>query len=314
MGAIDGVVPIILTPFNDDESIDEASLRRTVEWVASNGLAAMCLPAYASEYYKLSEAERERVIGLAIEVNAGRIPVIAQANHGSSRVAADLARRYERMGADVISFAVPRQFTTSDRDLLRYCGRIADAVSLPILIQDFNPGGPTIGAEFIDTLHKQHANFRYVKLEEAMVVDKVVAIRERVGDAVAILEGWGGYYMLESIPAGIRGIMPGVPIADLLDRVYRARRQGEDDRAYDLFGSLLPFISFTLQNLELYLQIEKRLLVRRGLFTSDVCRSLSLSPSDAVLAHAEFLIQRVVRVCEREGVIAKGALHVSAPG
>lgn len=272
MHKINGVVPVIPIPFHDDESIDDASLRKTVDFVSSLGLGGMFLPAYGSEFYKLSEAEREQVIGMAIEVNHKRIPLIAQANHGSAKVAAGLAKHYEQMGADIISFAIPRQFATTDTDLMHYCGRIAQAVSIPILIQDFNPGGPTIGAQFIADFHKQHSNFLYAKLEEPMIVDKLLAIRDKVGDAVGILEGWGGYYMLEAIPAGICGIMPGVPIADLLDRVYQARKNNDVQRACDLFGSLLPFINFTLQDFELFLQVEKRLLVRRGLFISRTLR------------------------------------------
>jgi 4-hydroxy-tetrahydrodipicolinate synthase len=297
---LDGVVPVIPLPFHDDESIDEPSLRKAVEFVSSRNLAGMCLPAYGSEFFKLSEAEREQIIGVAIEVNRERIPVIAQANHGSAKIAAELARRYEKMGADVISFAIPRQFATSPDDILRYCGRIADAVSIPILIQDFNPGGATIGAEFIAAMHKQHPNFLYAKLEEPLIVDKLVAIRDRVGDQVGILEGWGGYYMLEAIPVGICGIMPGVPIADVLDRVYQARKQGDNERAYDLFGSILPFINFTLQNFELFLQVEKRLMVRRGLFSTAHLRSLTLTPSPALLAYSEFLIEQVLRVLRSE--------------
>ena len=296
--SIRGVVPVIPIPFGDDESIDEMSLRRTVDWVASQKLAGMCLPAYGSEFYKLSEAEREQVIGIAIEVNAKRIPLLAQANHGSVKVAASLAKRYEQMGADMISFALPRQFAASDEDLLQYCGRIADAVSVPILIQDFNPGGTTIDADFIQTLHRQHANFRYAKLEEPMLIDKVIRIRDRIGDDVGILEGWGGYYMLEAIPAGICGIMPGVPIADLLDRVYQVRVNRKDGEAYDLFASLLPYINFSLQNFELFLQIEKRLLVRRGLFTNSICRCLTLSLSATVLEHTNFLIDQIMRIVQ----------------
>ena len=303
MTTINGVVPIIPIPFDDDESIDEVSLRRTVDWVASQELAGMCLPAYGSEFYKLSEAEREQVIGIAIEVNAKRLPLLAQANHGSVKVAISLAKRYQQMGADMISFAVPRQFAASDQDLLHYCGRIADAVSVPILIQDFNPGGPTMDAEFIQALHRQHANFRYAKLEEPMLIDKVIRIRDRLRDDVGILEGWGGYYMLEAIPAGICGIMPGVPIADLLDRVYQARLNRKDGEAYDLFASLLPFINFSLQDFELFLQVEKRLLVRRGLFTDSVCRSLTLSPSAAMLEYTKFLIDQIMRILQRNGCV-----------
>ncbi|MFH1008465.1 MAG: dihydrodipicolinate synthase family protein [Candidatus Latescibacterota bacterium] len=302
MVKIDGVVPVIPIPFGPDETIDVPALRKTVNFVAEKKMAAMCLPAYGSEFFKLSEAEREQVVGIALEVNAGRIPVITQANHGSSKIAAGLAKRYEAMGADVVSFAMPRQFGATDADLLHYAGRIADAVSCPILIQDFNPGGPTIGADFIHTLHAQHSNFLYAKLEEPMIIEKLVRIRERVGDKVGILEGWGGYYMLEAIPAGICGIMPGVPICELLDRVYRARQAQDNERAYDLFGSLLPFVNFTLQDFEIFLQVEKRLMVRRGLFTHAICRSLTYTPSPEIVAHMDFLIEHIVRVMEREGI------------
>jgi len=299
MVSLNGIVPIIPIPFQDDESIDEVSLHRTVDWVATQKLAAMCLPAYGSEFYKLSEAEREQVIGVAITANDGRIPVIAQANHGSARVAASLAAHYERMGADLISFAIPRQFETSENDLLRFCGRIADAVSVPILIQDFNPGGPTIDVGFVRELHKQHPNFRYVKLEESLLMDKVSRIIAAVGDDVGILEGWGGYYMLESIPAGICGVMPGVPISDLLDRVFKSCQAGDSQQAYDLFAPLLPFMIFSLQDIELFLQVEKRLCVRRGLFKNSLCRSITLSPSNSVLKHIEFLLDQIQRIIDR---------------
>ena len=297
-----GVVPIIPIPFLPDESIDEASLRRTVDWVAAQGLGGMGLPAYGSEFYKLTEAEREQVVGVAIEACGGRIPVAAQANHGSARVAASVARRYVAMGADIIAFAVPRQFLATRSDLLRYCGTIADAVDVPILIQDFNPGGPTMDASFINELHDQHPNFLYAKLEEPLLVDKLLAIRDAVGDRVGVLEGWGGYYMLEAIPEGIVGIMPGVPFADLLNLIYQMRERGENERAYDLFGSVLPMIAFTLQDMEVFHQVEKRIAVRRGLFAAPHVRAVTWTPCDAVLCHVEFLIDQLMRVIEGEGL------------
>ena len=73
------------TPFSPDESIDTESLASVVDWIAGQELAGMCLPAYGSEFYKLTEAERDQVVGVAVEANGGRVPVVAQANHISSR-------------------------------------------------------------------------------------------------------------------------------------------------------------------------------------------------------------------------------------
>src|SRR5262249_39113682 len=79
-----------------------------------------------------------------------------------------------------------------------------------VLIQDFNPGGPTVNADFARALVQDCPNFRYLKLEEPLMAPKVRAIREATGDQVGVLEGWGGMYMLDLIPAGICGVMPGL--------------------------------------------------------------------------------------------------------
>ena len=291
-----GVVPVVPTPFNPDESIDTESLASVVDWIAGRGLAGMCLPAYGSEFYKLTEAERDQVVGVAVEANRGRVPVVAQANHVSSRAAVELARRCAGMGADVISFAIPRQFGSSDADIVDYCAAVAAATSCPVLVQDFNPGGPTMGASLVSELHDRCRNLRYVKLEDPMMVDRLIAIRSATEGRIGILEGWGGLYMLEGVAAGIDGIMPGAAVADLLDSVFTAAVSQSRERAHDLFGSLLPYISFGLQDFELFLQMEKRALVRRGLIASPTVRSLSRTPGPAMLAHIDFLIDQVERL------------------
>ena len=296
MVSLRGVVPVVPTPFGPDESIDIESLASVVDWIAGRGLAGMCLPAYGSEFYKLTEAERDQVVQIAVEANRGRVPVVAQANHVSSRVAAELARRYSDMGADVISFAIPRQFGSSDADIVEYCAAVATATPRPILIQDFNPGGPTIGAALVSEILDRCDNFRFIKLEDPMMVDRLIAIRSATASRVGILEGWGGLYMLEGLAAGIDGIMPGAAVADLLNSVFGASESQSRERAHDLFGSLLPYISFGLQDFELFLQIEKRTLARRGLIASPTVRALSHTPSPAVLAHIDFLIDQVERL------------------
>ena len=291
-----GVVPVVPTPFGPDESIDVESLATVVDWIAGQGLAGMCLPAYGSEFYKLTEAERSLLVGVAVEANGGRVPVVAQANHVSSRAAAELARRYSDMGADVISFAIPRQFGSSDADIVEYCASVAAATPRPILIQDFNPGGTTMGPALASALCDRCDNFRFVKLEDPMMVDRLIAIRSATAGRIGILEGWGGLYMLEGVSAGIDGIMPGAAIADLLDTVLNAAVSQQSERAHDLFGVLLPYISFSLQDFELFLQIEKQALVRRGLIASPTVRSLSHTPSPQVQAHIDFLIDQVERL------------------
>lgn len=294
MVEIEGIVPVLPIPFHGDGQIDEAGLRRLVEFCVEGGAAAVCLPAYGSEFYKLSEQERLEVVGAAVEQAAGRIPVIGQANHGSLRVAIDLARRMEALGASVISMAVPRLFSLGEEDLLRYFRAVCREIQVPLLIQDFNPAGATVGAEFARQLHAKCPNFRYLKLEEPMMAPKVRAIIQATEGKVAVLEGWGGLYMLELIPCGIRGVMPGVPLLKVLNEVYWSRKRGDDAAAYAAYQSVLPFIVFELQHLELFLHVEKRLLQRMGLIERPIVRDATLQLDPDTDAYAEWLIAQVL--------------------
>lgn len=297
-----GIVPVIPMPFHSDESIDTETLKRAVDFAARRRMSAVCLPAYGSEFYKLNDRERESAVALAIEASDGRIPVIAQANHPSAEVAARIASRYQKLGADLISFALPRQFGVTESDLLEYCWRIAAAVDCPLLVQDFNPGGATVSADFIATAIDAYPNIRYFKLEEPLILDKLAQVNARVGKSVGILGGWGAYYMLESIAGGACGFMPGLAICDLLDRIYGLATK-ELKSAYSIFSSVLPYIAFSLQDFELFLQMEKRVLTRRGIFAGSLCRTPTRTLTLQVSDHVDFLIEQVMILLEREGML-----------
>lgn len=290
--AINGVVPVIPSPFTDTEEIDFAALKSLIDFAVRSNAAAICLPAYGSEFYKLSDAERDELVATAILANAQRLPVIAQANHVSSKIAAEMAKRYALLGADIISIALPRQFPVTDADLLRYCGRIADASSIPLLIQDFNPGGPTVSADFLCRLHRSHPNVRFAKLEEPLITTKLKMIQDKVGPSLGLLTGWGGMYLLDGLESGSCGVMPGTAICDLFARIWSDARAGMN--AAVLFSSILPYITFSLQTFELFLAMEKRILVKRGIIGSEARRDLTRTIDPALSHRAEQIINDIL--------------------
>jgi len=296
MQPIEGMVPVLPTPYNEEETIDAPSLRRVVDFCIDHKAAAVCLPAYGGEFYKLSEEERGEIVWIAATHADGRIPVVGQANHASQRIAIDLARRMQDSGADLIGIAVPRLFGLGEQDLLRYFIPIAEAISVPLLIQDFNPGGATVGAGFARELHDACPNFQYLKLEEPMMGEKVRAILDATDGQVGVLEGWGGMYMLELLPSGICGVMPGVAAFPILDRAFRLHRSGNIRDAYRVFSQILPFVVFQLQHMELYLNMEKRLLHRLGLLETALVREAALSMDKTVTDYGDFLIEQVIEV------------------
>lgn len=299
---INGVVPIIPTPFTVEEKIDWPSLRRSVDFACAAGACAICLPAYASEFYKLSESERLRVVSEAVRHAAGRLPVIAQVNFVSLTQAVDTAREAQRTGASAIAAAVPRIFPFGEPDLYRYFDRILSSIDIPLLIQDVNPLGPTVTARFVSDLHRAHSHFRWIKLEEPMMSSKVTAILEATNGEVGVVEGWGGMYMLDLIPAGICGVMPGLAISDLLAKVFQLATKGDFVGAYKIHEAVLPQIVMSLQHMELFHHAEKSLLAARGILADPVVRQLTLKLDRHTEDRISFLNQQVLALLGRLGL------------
>src|SRR5690606_10395093 len=107
-------------------------------------------------------------------------------------------------------------------------------------------------------------------------------------------EGWGGVYMLELIPAGIDGVMPGLAVIDVLQRVWDLAVAGRAVEAYEVFAGIHPWLAFTLRSLESLNYLEKDLLVRRGVLRASHVRHPTITVDEESRAYASFLMDRVL--------------------
>jgi dihydrodipicolinate synthase/N-acetylneuraminate lyase len=299
---LDGIVPIIPTPFFADGRPDWESLRGLIDFAHAAGNCAICLPAYASEFYKLSEDERREAVARAVEYAGGRIPVIAQVNFATPQMVVEAAAAARGNGATALCSAVPRLIPLGDKDLFRYFAQILEAVELPFVIQDFNPGGVTLSSRFVASLNSAFPHFRYIKLEEPMMSGRVREINETTDGRVGVLEGWGGMYMLELIPAGIAGVMPGLAVSDVLSLSFHQAKANNLDGAYESFIQVCPQIVFSLQSMELFHHAEKRLLQARGILQDAFVRQASMEIGEDDARHIDFLNRKVLASLDRLGI------------
>src|SRR5829696_2161845 len=131
-----GCIPILVTPFADDGSLDFESLEREIEWVLEEGASGVACVAIASEGYKLTEPERDAVIATTVRRVGGRAPVVAAADGPGEEPAIDRACRAAALGADAL-MVLPSYFVKPGSDsLISYYHRIADASGLPVMLQD----------------------------------------------------------------------------------------------------------------------------------------------------------------------------------
>jgi 4-hydroxy-tetrahydrodipicolinate synthase len=296
---IQGIVPILPTPFTADDTVNLKALTGLVDFALSAGVAAVGTPAFGSEFYKLDAAERTSILETVIGHAAGRLPVIAQCNAHSPRNAARLAAQAERMGAAAVNVALPRAFASSPRQLLDFARAVCDAVSVPVVVQDWYPGGEPVGLQFVVELREHCANFRYLKREEPGIGPLIRAIRSECGNQVGVFIGWGGMHLPELQGAGACGVMPGLALADIFVRLWRLGSENQWPQVNALFAQIAAYLQFSLQTFEQFHHAEKLLLVGRGILQSAIVRPVTVDLNDDARHYLDRLIVQMASLFQR---------------
>ena len=107
MEKLRGVIAAMLTPMNDDESLNLPELRRQTDRLLLAGIHGLFCLGTNGEFYALSRKEKLAVAETVIDQCAGRAPVFVGTGCVGTRETVELSREAERMGADALSIVCP---------------------------------------------------------------------------------------------------------------------------------------------------------------------------------------------------------------
>lgn len=151
---IKGVIVPMLTPIDADENIDEAAMRRQVDYVIDGGLSGILLFGSNGEFYMIEEDEMQRGLKIALDQAAGRVPVYFGIGAISTKKCIRLAQMAAKEGAYGISVLQPMFLKPTRDELIRHFTAIAESVpDTPMLLYN-NPGrvGYTLKADLVEEL------------------------------------------------------------------------------------------------------------------------------------------------------------------
>ena len=131
---IKGIIPPIITPMNDDESINVAELRAQVNRQIEGGVHAIFCFGTNGEGYILNGKEKELVLRTVIEETNGRVPVYAGTGCISTRETIEQSKMAQSLGADVLSIITPSFAAASQNELYEHYKAVAEAVDMPIVL------------------------------------------------------------------------------------------------------------------------------------------------------------------------------------
>lgn len=163
-----GSNPALITPMRDGE-IDEAAFRKLIEWHIAEGTHGVVPVGTTGESPTLTHEEHKRIVEIAVETVAGRIPVIAGTGSNSTAEAIDFTIHAEKAGADAALVVVPYYNKPNQEGLYQHYKAVAQSVSLPIFV--YNVPGRTVADISVSTLARLSNDF-----------DNIVGVKDATAD------------------------------------------------------------------------------------------------------------------------------------
>jgi 4-hydroxy-tetrahydrodipicolinate synthase len=128
-----GLIHVPVTPFTPDNRLDLDTFARVIEFLLRQDAASLCINLHLAESLNLTMDERKALAKAAVEVAAGRVPVIVHVSMPGTDQAADLARHAAEVGADVVMAIAPYYWKPSQDGLYEHFAAIMTATDLPFI-------------------------------------------------------------------------------------------------------------------------------------------------------------------------------------
>jgi 4-hydroxy-tetrahydrodipicolinate synthase len=131
---IKGVIPPIITPMNEDESVNVAELRRQVDRQIENGVHALFCFGTNGEGYILNAQEKKLVLETVVDQCNHRVPVYAGTGCISTKETIEQSKMALAVGADVLSIITPSFAVASQNEIYEHYKAVAAAVDMPVVL------------------------------------------------------------------------------------------------------------------------------------------------------------------------------------
>jgi 4-hydroxy-tetrahydrodipicolinate synthase len=174
----------LVTPFNDDLSLDEAALRRFVDFQILEGIDFLVPCGTTGESPTLSDSEHRRVVEIVVEVSNRRVPVIAGAGGNDTAHVIKLAAECERLGVDGLLSVTPYYNKPTQEGLYQHFKAIAEATNLPIILYNVPP--------------RTNVNLLPDTIVRLAEIPNIIGVKEASGDISQIAE------IINRVPSSFR--------------------------------------------------------------------------------------------------------------
>jgi 4-hydroxy-tetrahydrodipicolinate synthase len=240
-----GVIAAISTPFAENGGIDEAALRRHIDFLLENGVHGIVPGGSTGEFAALSFAERKQLHEVVLSHVDGRVPVAPQTGATSTADAVELSKHAADHGADAVLVVQPFYEPPTRIEVFQYFDTVGRAAGIPLIVYNL-PGvtGMNLDREFYTELFQHTDVVKYVK-DTSGSLEQAYDLLFNLGDQVTTFVGWDTL-VLPAFAAGSAGTIWGavnfIPRESV--QLWDLAKAGKQAEAHELFRRLWNVLDF----------------------------------------------------------------------
>ena len=272
---LQGILPVLPTPFRSDGAVCADALRSVVRFALQSQVDGGVFPGFASEVETLTAEERAALLRAVIDEVDGRVPVIAGASAADWQEVAAHGRLAVGLGVRHLMVQPPKSIGVGAPALIDFLGSVADAVpEVGIILQNAPaPRGSDLSPQAIVEIAGAVPQVTYVK-EETLPSGPAIShvLAHAPATLAGVIGGGGARFVLDEYARGACAAMPALEIADLHVALDRAWRAGRRDEARAIYVRTLPLLA--LQGVY-RMRLTKHVLMRRGVLDNAFVRAVT---------------------------------------
>ncbi len=237
---IHGSLVALVTPFDGNNRVDYASLKRLIDFHVEQGSSGLVIAGTTGESPTLRRSEHIELIGRSVEIAAGRIPIIAGTGSNSTFQSIELSHAVSDQRLTAYMVVVPYYNKPTQEGIYQHYMAIADAIDKPLLM--YNVPGRTVADMLPETVGRlaQHDNIFGLK-EATGDIERLKQIQAVVGDDFVLFSG-DDFTLWPFIEQGGHGVVTvsGNVAPRQVAKLCQLAREGKADEAKALDDSLQP--------------------------------------------------------------------------
>ncbi|QLJ12614.1 dihydrodipicolinate synthase family protein [Pseudomonas putida] len=235
-----GVFPAVTTKLQANGELDLVAIKAGLERLIEGGVSGVVMMGMVGENASLTPEEKVKVLQVAVETVAGRIPVISGVAETNTKSAIAFAQKAQAIGVQGLMVFPALTYRSDDRETIEFYRAVARSVDIEILLYNNPRGyGVDLTPDVLDVL-KSEKNITAIK-EETYDTTRVTDLFIRFGDRYNVVCGVDNL-ILESVALGavawVSGMANALPreSVDLLNLAVN----GEWEKARELYRILTP--------------------------------------------------------------------------